>query len=199
MLLAAASELAGTQAEMPEDPFSAGPWRPLGAVRLRYRVGERDYEVEAERTCPRRLRLDLEDREATVEVLSAENGRLHAVVDGEPLTADFASDGHHVLISLNGEGYTLAKPPPPDVDRAGPAGTDAAGASLTAPMPGTVVRVSVSEGEVVEEGQLLLVLEAMKMEQSVKAPHAGRVSSLPYGEGDLVPGGAVLAEIEEKT
>jgi biotin carboxyl carrier protein len=66
-------------------------------------------------------------------------------------------------------------------------------------MPGTVVRVSVSEGEVVEEGQLLLVLEAMKMEQSVKAPHAGRVSSLPYGEGDLVPGGAVLAEIEEKT
>jgi biotin carboxyl carrier protein len=35
------------------------------------------------------------------------------------------------------------------------------------------------------------------MEQSVTAPHGGRVSSLPYGEGDLVPGGAVLAQIEE--
>jgi 3-methylcrotonyl-CoA carboxylase alpha subunit len=35
------------------------------------------------------------------------------------------------------------------------------------------------------------------MEQPVAAPHAGRVASLPYGEGDLVPGGAVLAEIEE--
>jgi biotin carboxyl carrier protein len=64
-------------------------------------------------------------------------------------------------------------------------------------MPGTVVKVSVSEGDEVEEGQLLLVLEAMKMEQPVAAPHAGRVSSLPYAEGDLVPGGAVLAEIEE--
>jgi 3-methylcrotonyl-CoA carboxylase alpha subunit len=200
VLLAAASELSGTQADLTEDPFSAGPWRALGAVRLRYRVGERNHEVEAERSGPGRLKLQLDDREeATVEVLSAENGRLHAVVDGESVTADFASDGQHVLISLNGEGHTLVKPPPPDLDRAGPATTDAAGASLTAPMPGTVVRVSVSEGDEVEEGQLLLVLEAMKMEQSVRAPHAGRVSSLPYGEGDLVPGGAVLAEIAEKT
>jgi 3-methylcrotonyl-CoA carboxylase alpha subunit len=197
MLLAAASELSGTPTGRPEDPFSAGPWRTLGAVRLRYRVGERDHEVEAERSGPGRLKLELDDREAAIEVLSAQNGRLHAVVDGEPVTADFASDKDHVLISLNGESHTLAKPPPPDVDRAGPAGTVAAGASLTAPMPGTVVKVSVSEGEEVEEGQLLLVLEAMKMEQSVTAPHAGRVSSLPYGEGDLVPGGAVLAEIEE--
>jgi 3-methylcrotonyl-CoA carboxylase alpha subunit len=197
MLLAAASELSGTLAGRPEDPFSAGPWRTLGAVRLRYRVGERDHEVEAERSGPGTLKLELDDREAAVEVLSAQNGRLHAVVDGEPVTADFASDGSRVLISLNGESHTLAKPPPPDVDRAGPAGTVAAGASLTAPMPGTVVKVSVSEGEEVEEGQLLLVLEAMKMEQSVTAPHGGRVSSLPYGEGDLVPGGAVLAQIEE--
>jgi 3-methylcrotonyl-CoA carboxylase alpha subunit len=37
----------------------------------------------------------------------------------------------------------------------------------------------------------------MKMEQPVSAPHAGRISALPFGEGDMVPGGAVLAEIEE--
>ena len=59
------------------------------------------------------------------------------------------------------------------------------------------MKVAVEEGDEVEEGQLLLVLEAMKMEQPVAAPHAGRVASLPYGEGDLVPGGAVLAQIEE--
>jgi len=64
-------------------------------------------------------------------------------------------------------------------------------------MPGTVVKVLVDEGDEVEEGQLLLVLEAMKMEQPVTAPHAGRIVSLPYDEGALVPGGAVLAEIEE--
>jgi 3-methylcrotonyl-CoA carboxylase alpha subunit len=195
VLLAAAGELSrGASAE----PFAAGPWRNLGAVRLRYRAGEREYEVEAERSGSGRLRLRLDDHEALVEPLFAENGRLHALVDEKHVEAALAFDGLDVLVSMGGESYRLAKPPPPDVDGVGPGETSAPGASLTAPMPGTVVRVLVSEGDEVEEGQLLLVLEAMKMEQPVAAPHAGRVASLPYGEGALVPGGAVLAEIEEK-
>jgi 3-methylcrotonyl-CoA carboxylase alpha subunit len=195
VLLAAAGELSrGASAE----PFAAGPWRNLGAVRLRYRAGEREYEVEVERSGSGRLRLRLDDHEALVEPLYAENGRLHALVDEKPIEAALAFDGLDVLVSLGGESYRFAKPPPPDVDGVGPGETSAPGASLTAPMPGTVVRVLVSEGDEVEEGQLLLVLEAMKMEQPVAAPHAGRVASLPYGEGALVPGGAVLAEIEEK-
>ena len=192
VLLAAAGELSRVASA---EPFAARPWRNLGAVRLRYRAGEREYEVEVERSGGLRIRLD--DREAIVEALSIENGRLRAVVDGKPAVAGLAFDGRDVLISLAGESYRLIKPPPPDVDGAGPVGTDAAGESLTAPMPGRVVRVLVGEGDEVGAGQLLLVLEAMKMEQPVVAPHAGRVASLPYGEGDLVPGGAVLAEMEE--
>ena len=72
-----------------------------------------------------------------------------------------------------------------------------AGASLTAPMPGSVVKVLVEEGDEVEQGQLILVLEAMKTEHSVVAPHNGVVGSLPHGEGDSVSGGAVLVELEE--
>ncbi len=103
-------------------------------------------------------------------------------------------DGRSVLISLGSLAWQLERPAPPDVDHAG---ADAAeGASLTAPMPGTVAKVLVEEGDEVEEGQTLLVLEAMKMEQSVAAPHAGKVRALPYSEGTRVPGGAVLAEIE---
>ena len=78
------------------------------------------------------------------------------------------------------------------------AAASAGGATaLTAPMQGTIVKVLVEEGQEVEEGQLLLVLEAMKMEQPVSAPHAGVVHSLPFDEGSLVPGGAVLAEVRE--
>ncbi len=194
VLLAAAGELSlGASAE----PFAAGPWRPLGAVRFRYRAGEREYEVEAERSGVGGLRLRLDGREATVALLSAENEGLHALIDGEPVVAGLAFDGLDALISLGGESYRLSKPPPPDVDGAASEGTYGAGSSLTAPMPGTVVKVLVEGGDQVEAGQLLLVLEAMKMEQLVRAPHAGRVASLPYGEGSLVPGGAVLAEIEE--
>jgi biotin carboxyl carrier protein len=60
-----------------------------------------------------------------------------------------------------------------------------------------VARVLVSVGDAVQEGQLLLVLEAMKMEQPFTAPRAGRVRSLPFREGTLAPVGAVLVQLEE--
>jgi 3-methylcrotonyl-CoA carboxylase alpha subunit len=193
VLLAAA---AGLSPRASADPFAAGPWRNLGAARLRYQVGKRKYVVEAERSGGA-LKLRLDGRQAVVEVISEQDGQIRAIVDGQAVSAGLAFDGLDALVSLGGESYRLSKPPPPDVDGTGPGGADAPGASLTAPMPGTVVKVLVGEGDEVEEGQVLLVLEAMKMEQPVAAPHAGRIASLPYGEGTLVPGGAVLAEIEE--
>jgi 3-methylcrotonyl-CoA carboxylase alpha subunit len=195
ILLAAVGEL--ISGRKTTEPFRAGPWRNLGSVRLRYRTGDSETLVEVERSGSDTFRLRLEGEERTVEVLAFRDGELHATLDGNPTRAGFVLDGPKLRLSLHGTVYELSKPPPPDVDRASPAGTDTTGASLTAPMPGTVVKVSVSEGDEVEEGQLLLVLEAMKMEQSVLAPYAGRVSSLPFEEGDLVPGGAVLAEIED--
>jgi 3-methylcrotonyl-CoA carboxylase alpha subunit len=194
VLLAAAGELSRHNST---EPFAAGPWRNLGAARLRYRAGQREYVIEAERSGGASGLLRLDGRETVVEVLSEEDGRIHALIDGEALTAGLAFDGLDALITLGANSYRLAKPPPPDVDRTGPGGADSPAAGLTAPMPGTVVKVLVGEGDEVEEGQLLLVLEAMKMEQPVAAPRAGRVVSLPYGEGALVPGGAVLAEIED--
>jgi biotin carboxyl carrier protein len=140
-----------------------------------------------------RLRLDEDD--FVVEVLAFRDGEIHATLDDTPTRAGFALDGLEVRLSLHGTAYELSKPRPPDVDALGRGATAVAAAGLTAPMPGTVVKVLVDVGEEVEKGQILLVLEAMKMEQPVVAPYAGRVASLPYGEGTLVPGGAVLAEI----
>ncbi|MGI8910109.1 MAG: biotin/lipoyl-containing protein, partial [Rubrobacteraceae bacterium] len=195
VLLAAMAEVSRLAHSVSGDPFAAGPWRSLGAVRLRYRAGEQECEVEVERGRGGALALQLGDREAVAEILAVEAGRLHAVLDGQHFTAGFAFEDGDVWISLQGESYRLSKPSSPSVDDSGPGGVDA-GASLTAPMPGTVVKVLVQEGDEVEEGQLILVLEAMKMEQPVTAPHAGRVATLPHPEGALVPGGAVLAEIE---
>jgi len=195
VLLAAMAEIFRLAHSVSADPFTAGPWRSLGAVRLRYRAGEEEYEVEVERGKGGRLILRLGGRKAVVELLSTEAGWLHAVLDGQRLAAGFAFEDGDVWISVQGDSFRLSRPSPLGVDDSGPGGAGA-GASLTAPMPGTVVKVHVREGDEVEEGQLILVLEAMKMEQSVTAPHAGRVASLPHPEGALVPGGAVLAEIE---
>ena len=75
-----------------------------------------------------------------------------------------------------------------------PADLVAAG-SLLAPMPGSVVSVAVEEGEVVETGQPVLVLEAMKMQHTVTASGAGTVTHLDVGPGDQVAAGQVLAVV----
>ncbi len=85
---------------------------------------------------------------------------------------------------------------PPRLETA--AGEELAGGqnTVTAPMPGTVIRVAVKPGDRVEARQPLVVLEAMKMETSLVAPYAAVVSAVLVGEGDVVAGGAILVELE---
>jgi biotin carboxyl carrier protein len=68
--------------------------------------------------------------------------------------------------------------------------------SLSAPMPATVVSVNVAPGDAVEQGQILIVLEAMKMELPVRAPGDGRVKSVHCKAGDLVPPDVSLIDFE---
>jgi propionyl-CoA carboxylase alpha chain len=77
-----------------------------------------------------------------------------------------------------------------------PAAALAAG-SLTAPMPGSIVRVLVAAGDSVEPGQPLVVLEAMKMEHTVAAPAAGVITELRVQAGQQVDSGAVLAVLSD--
>ncbi|MCU1748860.1 acetyl/propionyl/methylcrotonyl-CoA carboxylase subunit alpha [Pseudomonas sp. 6D_7.1_Bac1] len=67
---------------------------------------------------------------------------------------------------------------------------------LTAPMNGSIVRIVVEPGQTVEAGAQLVVLEAMKMEHSIRAPHAGVVKALYCQEGEMVNEGSVLVELE---
>jgi len=191
LLLAAAAEISATRPTA--DPFAVGPWRPLGSMRLRYKAEGETREVEAERARGGRLALLLDGETSLVEIARAENGHFRGTIEGVPFSARiFVESGSVTVLSGDGQ-HRLFRPPPPDVESAA---SETGAAGLTSPMPGTVVRVLVAEGDGVEEGQLLLVLEAMKMEQPFTAPHAGRVRSLPFGEGSLVPGGVVLVELE---
>ena len=89
--------------------------------------------------------------------------------------------------------------PPPDVDILAADNRGAAGGQSTviAPMPGTVIRLLVREGESVKARQPLVVLEAMKMETPLTSPYDATVRAVHVAEGDRVAGGAVLVELEE--
>jgi 3-methylcrotonyl-CoA carboxylase alpha subunit len=72
-------------------------------------------------------------------------------------------------------------------------GSDHAG-SLTAPMNGTIVAVMAKAGSTVKAGETLVIMEAMKMEYSIKAPKDGVVNEVFYSAGDLVKDGAELVD-----
>jgi acetyl-CoA/propionyl-CoA carboxylase biotin carboxyl carrier protein len=77
------------------------------------------------------------------------------------------------------------------------AGAAASGDSVTSPMQGTIVKVAVEEGQEVAEGDVIVVLEAMKMEQPLKAHKAGTVTGLSASVGDSVTSGAVVCELKD--
>ncbi|MBE7188019.1 biotin/lipoyl-containing protein, partial [Jatrophihabitans endophyticus] len=77
------------------------------------------------------------------------------------------------------------------------AGAAASGDSLTAPMQGTIVKVSVSDGDTVEAGQPVVVLEAMKMEQPINAHKSGTVAGLKAEVGAVVTSGSVICDIKD--
>jgi pyruvate carboxylase subunit B len=79
---------------------------------------------------------------------------------------------------------------------AGSGGTAPHAGTVRAPMPGKVLRVLVEAGHVVAQGQALIVVEAMKMENELKSPGAGTVGRVHVHPGDTVEKGAVLVEIE---
>ena len=90
-----------------------------------------------------------------------------------------------------------AKPAKPKRTGAKPSGAAASGDTLTSPMQGTIVKIAVDEGSTVAVGDLVVVLEAMKMEQPINAHKAGTVTGMSAAVGEVVTAGTALCEIKD--
>ena len=163
-----------------------------GLMRLYWKDGERDLAVTV-RFAPGGDRLDLPGGAVVASVVGRDDGRLTISVDGVVASATIIfADDETTVFDGDGPRRLLV------VDPTARAGLDGAAAGLlTAPMPGKLVQVLVKTGDKVEKGQPLVVLEAMKMEHTVKAPRAGTVAAVSYAAGEQVEEGAVLVELEE--
>lgn len=88
-----------------------------------------------------------------------------------------------------------AAPAPVAAPSAAPAASLAAGEPVKAPMPGVVLKVQVQQGQAVKAGQVLVILEAMKMENEIMAPCDGTVTSVSVTKGAAVESGTLLCTI----
>ncbi len=121
--------------------------------------------------------------------------------DGERQTVVVEVGGKRLSVSLPaglgglavGGGAGAAKKPKRSAKKAGAA---ASGDSVTSPMQGTIVKIAVEEGQEVAEGDVVIVIEAMKMEQPLKAHKAGVITGLNATVGETVTNGGVIAEIK---
>ncbi|MBF6150086.1 ATP-binding protein [Nocardia nova] len=141
----------------------------------------------------RRGLVTVDDTEHAVAVHECDRGRIDLSVDGvrTVVRSSRVADIEYVDSAL-GSATLIESPRFTD-----PADTQETG-SLLAPMHATVIRTAVDAGDAVAAGDVVVVLEAMKMEHTVTAPYDGLVTSLPIQAGSTVEGGAVLAVIEEK-
>jgi biotin carboxyl carrier protein len=131
----------------------------------------------------------------TVRLLSVRDGALTLLVDGQPLHAHVASDGQRTLVAIAGQVYEFthtqekqARSRQREAGRLSP--------EVRSPMPGKILQVLVMEGSEVEAGQALVLLEAMKMENTLSAESAAQVKKVHIAPGDLVDLGQLLVELE---
>ncbi|MGZ4490708.1 MAG: ATP-binding protein [Nocardioidaceae bacterium] len=133
-----------------------------------------------------------DDRTWVVHPIASEAGVLRLEVDDRVHEASVRIGPHRVDVAHLGNTHHFERPDP-----FGPGGAAAASdGTVLAPMPGTVLAVSVEKGDVVEEGAVLGVMEAMKMELSLKAPVAGTVTRVGAAAGEQVALGATLFEVD---
>jgi acetyl-CoA/propionyl-CoA carboxylase biotin carboxyl carrier protein len=118
--------------------------------------------------------------------------RIVVEVDGKRLEVSVPGG-----LALGGNPGTGQRKKAPKRTRGGAGGAAASGDAVTAPMQGTIVKIAVDEGQEVAEGDLVVVLEAMKMEQPITAHKAGVVTGLSATVGETVANGAVICELND--
>ena len=161
-------------------------------------IGERDVKVSVEELGGSNYKVTIDGVEHVVDAQLI-TGNLWSVLYGngsfEVDVTRLPAEEYEVLIHGDCHKFTLMNEQRRAMIRAGGKGS-AGKAMLTSPMPGKVVKLLVKEGQEVEAGQGVIVVEAMKMENELKSAVAGKVKEIFVEEGQVVESGAKLLLVE---
>ena len=124
------------------------------------------------------------------------NSRVTCTVIPAPSTTSTHAQEQRLHIFTNNIHYTLCIAPSTRTSFDAASSSATASDTLTSPMPARVLEVKVNEGEEVKEGQVVVVLESMKMEINIRAARDGKVGGVGVGKGDVVEEGRVLVKMQ---
>ena len=158
-----------------------------------YQVGDEIRTVTVQRSGDN-FEVTVGDATFEVRAQRPEHGKLNLQVGDRRLRAYVASAGEHSYVAMAGQTWVLERHKPEQKRRSGTTGGPGAG-SLEASMPGLVLDVLVNEGAVVQRGDTLVLLEAMKMELRIAAPADGTVIQVHCAPGDVVARVQILVEM----
>ncbi len=160
--------------------------------------GKREETIEVRQTGPGRFEVKLRGAVHVVDAFKHDYGTLSLIVDTASYTAMLDQRAAHVRVRVKDSVYPIEilDEKKLRMRRAAARFTVEGRQTVTAPMPGRIVRVLVRAGDEVREGQGLVVVEAMKMENEMKSPKDGKVVEVLVSEGQAVEGNAKLCVVE---
>jgi biotin carboxyl carrier protein len=161
-------------------------------MKFYYQIGQEIKSVTIEQQ-EGRFQILVDDRPYQINEAQLVQGQLSFKLEVQRLRAYVARRGSERHVAMAGEAWILERLARPEARRGG---VETHSGSLEATMPGVVQQVLVSEGDQVERGQALALLEAMKMELKITAPFAGTVRRINCAPGQVVERGQVLVELE---
>jgi biotin carboxyl carrier protein len=161
-----------------------------------YKIGDEEYAVTAEKRsgC---LVVSVNGRELDVDLVSVEPGCYSLLVGGDAVEVVVVRDGSRRYVAVGGHSLVREERGGREQGAAAAVEDVVAGIqTIRAPMPGKVVKIAAAEGDAVEKGRTVVVVEAMKMEHPLTAAGAGTVKKILCREGQNVDADQPLAEVE---
>ncbi|MEQ9451313.1 MAG: biotin carboxylase N-terminal domain-containing protein [Pseudomonadales bacterium] len=172
----------------------ASGWRnsTMPPQRLTFSFGDEPVAVAYQRDRSGEFNFEINGQTCAVACLQADDGIVEMVVDGRRLQLKSQRSGDRWYVQGSRGALTLTEQP-----RYPLAGLEEADGGQVAPMPGAVLALEISSGDRVRKGDLLLILEAMKMEHRITAPRDGAVEAVHVAVGDQVENGQLLVTISD--
>ena len=138
--------------------------------------------------------VEINGEEHPVEYSRLDDNLYSIIVNGQSLTIGTFKQGKQIQVFHNGDLYELEAISDRELSKSGGIGS---GLEIISPMPSRVVKILKNEGEDVEAGEAVVVVEAMKMESELKALQAGKIKTVKVNEGGAVEANALLVVLSE--